>query len=336
MNSSRRLAAGRLAAGRLAAVCAVAALIGLAPAPVAAQTYPSQPITIYVPTPPGGIADIISRMFAAGLQKRTGATVVVEGKTGAAGILAADAVAKANPDGYTLYAGYHATQSMLQHFERKLPFDPEKDFAPISLVVDGRNLLVVSPSLGVNSVAELVALLKARPGVYSFASAGMGTVGHLLGEQFQLLTGTKLNHVPYRGAAPAAQDVLAGHVPIFFDLLGLALENVRAGKFKALGYLGSERAPQLPDVPTMKELGYPEFEGGAWFGFLAPAKTPRRVVEWLNRQATEIFSSPENRDVFVKQGMSVPLGPPEAFAAYIAAESKRWGDVIRRSGVKLE
>ncbi len=319
-----------------AAIRAMAAAFVLAQAPAVAQTYPSQPITIYVPTPPGGVADIISRMFAAGLQKRAGATVVVEGKTGAAGILAAELVARANPDGYTLFAGYHATQSMLQHFERKLPYDPDKDFAPISLIVDGRNLLVVNPNLGVNSVAELVALLKAKPGAYSFASAGMGTVGHLLGEQFQLLTGTKLNHVPYRGAAPAAQDVLAGHVPIFFDLLGLALENVRAGKMKALGYLGGVRAPELPDVPTMKEAGYPEFEGGAWFGFLAPAKTPRPIVEWLNQQASAIFSDPQNRDVFVKQGMSVPLGSPEAFGAYIEQERKRWGVVIRASGVKLE
>ena len=322
---------GKLAIAVVAACCGAAA-----PTPAAAQTYPAQPITIYVPTPPGGVADIISRMFATGLQRRTGATVIVEGKTGAAGILAADFVAKASPDGYSLYAGYHATQSMLQHFDRKLPYDPEKDFAPISLVVDGRNLLVVNPQLGVQSVAELVALLKAKPGAYSFASAGMGTVGHLLGEQFQLLTGTKLNHVPYRGAAPAAQDVLAGHVPIFFDLLGLALQNVQAGKYRALAYLGAERAPELPDVPTMKELGYPEFEGGAWFGFLAPAKTPRPIVEWLNRQATEIFSAPENRDVFVKQGMSVPLGSPEFFAAYIEQERRRWGEVIRKSGVKLE
>lgn len=302
--------------------------------PASAQTFPSQPITILVPTPPGGVADIISRMFASGLQKR-GATVVVENKTGAAGILAAEAVAKAAPDGYTLYAGYHATQSMLQHFDRKLPYDP-KDFAPISLVVDANNLLVVHPSVPARSVGELIELARATPGGLSYASAGMGTVSHLLGVQMELATGIKLNHVPYRGAAPAAQDVLAGHVPFFFDLIGLAMENVKAGKFRALAFMSAERSPLLPEVPTMKEAGFPDFAGGAWFGFLAPAKTPRSTIDWLNKQATEIFSAPETRDVFIKQGMRVPLGTPEAFGDYIETESKRWGEIIRKSGAKLE
>ncbi len=317
---------------------ALAAICAAFTTPLFAQDYPSpaRTITILVPTQPGGLADIVARAFAAGLTQRTGAKVVVEGKTAAGGVLAAETVAKAAPDGYTLYSGYHATNSMFQHFDRKLNFDPEKDFAPISLVVSGKNLLVVHPSTNVKSVAELVALLKSQPGKFSYASAGVGTISHLLGEQFQLATGTEMNHVPYRGAAPAAQDVVAGHVPVFFDLLGLAMENVRGGRMVALAYLADERAPQLPDVPTMKELGYEGFVGGAWFGLFAPAGTPRPIVDWLNRQSTEIFSAPENRQVFERQGHMLPLGPPDQFAAFLKAESDRWRDIIRKSGLKLQ
>ena len=175
-----------------------------------------------------------------------------------------------------------------------------------------------------------------KPGGYSYASAGLGTISHLLGEQFQLATGTSLTHVPYRGAAPAAQDVVAGHVPIFFDLLGLALENVAVGNVVPLAYLADQRAPQLPQVPTMKELGYEGFVGGAWFGLMAPAKTPRPIIDWLNRQATEIFTEPGNRDIFLKQGLDMPLGTPDAFATFLQQESDRWREIITKSGVKIE
>ncbi len=302
------------------------------------QDYPSpsRTITILVPTQPGGMADIVARMFATALGNRAGAKVVVEGKTAAGGILAAETASKAAPDGYTLYAGYHATQSMFQHFDRKLNYDPQKDFAPVALVVSGQTLLVAHPSLGIRSVLELVALLKAKPGGYGFASAGLGTISHLLGEQFQLATGTVMNHVPYRGAGPAAQDAVAGHVPILIDLIGLAAENVRAGKLVPLALNAAQRSPQLPDVPTMAELGYPGFEGSAWFGLLAPANTPGPIVGWLNKQANEIFSAPENREIFTKQGLDVPLGSPADFAAYIEAESQRWRGIIQKSGVKLQ
>jgi tripartite-type tricarboxylate transporter receptor subunit TctC len=314
----------------------IAGLLGSAP--LHAQDYPvaSRTITILVPTQPGGMADIVARAFATSLQQRAGATVVVEGKTASGGILAAQTVARAQPDGYTLYLGYHATNSMFQHFDRKLNYDPMADFAPVSLVVSGSNLLVVNPKMGVRSVADLVKALKAKPAGYSYASAGLGTISHLLGEQFQLATGTSLTHVPYRGAGPAAQDVVAGHVPIFFDLLGLALENVRAGNLAPLAYLGEKRAPQLPEVPTMKELGYEGFVGGAWFGLMAPAKTPRPIIDWLNRQATEIFMEPANRDIFIKQGLDVPLGTPDQFAAFLTQESDRWREIITKSGVKIE
>ena len=314
----------------------VAGLLALHPSH--AQDYPSpgRTITILVPTQPGGMADIVARAFAASLMQRTGATVVVEGKTASGGVLAAQTVARAQPDGYTLYLGYHATNSMFQHFDRKLNYDPMADFAPVSLVVAGSNLLVVNPKLGVGSVEELVKALKAKPGGYSYASAGLGTISHLLGEQFQLATSTSLTHVPYRGAAPAAQDVVAGHVPIFFDLLGLALENVAVGNLVPLAYLADKRAAQLPQVPTMKELGYEGFVGGAWFGLLAPARTPRPIIDWLNRQATEIFSDPANRDVFLKQGMDVPLGTPDQFGVFLQQESERWREIIQKSGVKIE
>ncbi len=319
-----------------ALVAAVSICATLTSPGASAQPYPSQTIRIEVPTPPGGMADIAARVFSQSVTMKTGIPVIAEGKTGAGGIMAADFVAKAVPDGYTLYMGYHATQSMFQHYDRKLPYDPATDFAPVSLLVEGPNVLIINPDVPAHTLPELIAYIRAHPGGFSFASAGLGTVSHLLGEQFQLSTGTHMAHVPYRGAAPAAQDVLAGHVPMYFDLLGLSLENIRAGKLRALAVLTAERLPSLPDVPTMKELGYPEFQGGVWFGLLAPAKTPRPIIDWLNKAATEAFSTPEVQKIFLDQGNRIPLGTPEDFAAYIARETQRWGDIIRKTGVKVE
>jgi tripartite-type tricarboxylate transporter receptor subunit TctC len=312
------------------------ALLAAVAGPAYSQDYPNRPVRIIVPTAPGGMSDIVSRTFAAKVQERTGRVVVVENRTGANGVLAADYVAKSAPHGYTIYLGFHGTNSVLQHLDAKLPSDPAKDFAPVVFLVTGPTVLVVHPSVPARTVQELIALAKSKPGGLSYASAGIGTTPHLVAEQFKLYTGVDITGVQYRGAAPANQDVLAGHVPMTFDLIGNAMPNIQSGKFRALGITAAQRSPLLPDVPTMVEAGLPEMEAGAWFAFFAPAGTPSAAIAWLNREANAIFSSPEVSARFTATGMSLPLGPPERLGAHVEADSKRWSEVIRRAGIKLQ
>ncbi len=322
---------------RCTALALVAAAALLATADVArAQDYPNRPVRIVVPTAPGGMSDILSRTFAAKVQDRTGRIVVVENRTGANGVIAADHVAKSAPDGYTIYLGFHGTNSVLQHLDAKLPYDPAKDFAPVVFLATGPTVLVVHPSVPATTVQELIALAKTKPGGLSYASAGIGTTPHLVAEQFKLYTGTDITGVQYRGAAPANQDVLAGHVPMTFDLIGNAMNNIREGKFRALGLTARERSPLLPNVPTMQEAGLPEMEAGAWFAFFAPAGTPRAAIDWLNREANAIFTAPDVSGRFTNAGMVLPLGPPERLGAHVEADSKRWSEVIRRANIKLQ
>src|SRR5262245_11550665 len=208
-----------------------------------AQDFPNRPVRIIVPTAPGGMSDLISRTFAAKVQERTQRVIVVENKTGANGVLAADYVAKSPPDGYTIYLGFHGTNSVLQHLDAKLPYDPAKDFAPVVFLATGPNVLVVHPSVPAKTVQELVALAKAQPGKLSYASAGIGTTPHLIAEQFKLQAGVDITPLQYRGAAPASQDVVAGHVPMTFDLIGNGLGNIKEGKFRALAITAAERSP---------------------------------------------------------------------------------------------
>jgi tripartite-type tricarboxylate transporter receptor subunit TctC len=316
-------------------IAAVASLIGLFAAPAHAQTYPSQPIKLIVPTPPGGIADLVGRTLAQKLSE-AGKTAVVENRTGGAGAIAATAVAKAPPDGYTLYIGFHQTQTILPHLMTNLTYDAEKDFAPISLIAASANVLVIHPSVPANSVRELIAHAKANPGKLSYASQGNGSSGHIVGEQFKQVTGTSVTHVPYRGAAPAVQDLVAGHVSMMFDIAPLAKTQIEAKTVRGLGVAGSQRLAILPDLPSMAEEGLPELEGGPWFGLLAPAGTPRPIIDWLNSETRKAFSASDVRERFISQGITLPLGTPEQFAAFIAADGKRWGDVIRRGSIKVE
>jgi tripartite-type tricarboxylate transporter receptor subunit TctC len=314
---------------------AVAGLLGLFAVSAQAQTYPSQPIKLIVPTPPGGIADLVGRTLATKLSE-AGKTAIVENRTGGAGAIAATAVAKSPPDGYTIYVGFHQTQTILPHLMATLTYDANKDFAPIILIAASANVLVVHPSVPANTVKELIAHAKANPGKLSYASQGNGSSGHIVGEQFKLATGTNITHVPYRGAAPAVQDLVAGHVSMLFDIAPLAKTQIEAKTVRGLAVAGSQRLSVLPDLPSMAEAGLPELEGGPWFGLLAPAGTPRAIIDWLNTETKKIFSAPDVRERFLSQGISLPLNTPEEFAAFIAADSKRWGDVIRRAGIRLE
>ena len=301
----------------------------------AAQQYPSQPIKIIVSLAPGGVADITARAFAAKLGE-AGFTAVVENRTGAGGAIGADAAAKAAPDGYTIYMGFHATQSILPHLNAKLPYDPAKDFLPIVFVATSPNVLIVHPSVPAKSPQDLVAYIKANPGKLSYGSPGLGSSGHLAGEQFKQLHNLDIAHVHYRGAAPALQDLVAGHVQVMFDIVALTKEQLEGGRVRALAVTSAQREPAIPNVPTMTEAGMPGVQGGPWFGLFAPAGTPRAAIDWINAQAVKAFSAPDLKQRLTAMGLTIPLGTPEEFGKHVSAETQRWGDVIRKGNIKME
>jgi tripartite-type tricarboxylate transporter receptor subunit TctC len=304
--------------------------------PASSQDYPSRPIKIIVPVAPGGLVDILPRIFGQRVTESTSQPVIVENHPGAGGSIAAAEVSKSPPDGYTLMMGFHAVLAILPHLSSKLPYDAAKGFAPIVHVLSAPNILVVHPSLPIHSAKELIAYAKANPGRLTFASSGIGSVSHIAGEQLKELAGIEIVHVPYKGPTQAAQDVVAGHVSMMFDAVPLSLESLRAGKVRALAVTSSQRVDVIQDVPTMAEAGIVGLEGGIWFGLVAPVGTPLPVVAWLNREANRVFGTPEVRLRFLAQGASMPLGTPDAFGGFIAAESQRYGAVIRRWGIRID
>jgi tripartite-type tricarboxylate transporter receptor subunit TctC len=302
--------------------------------PSRAQDFPSRPIKIIVPLAAGGMADILARVVALKLTE-AGHTTVVENRTGGSGVIGADQVAKSAPDGYTLLMGLHATQAILVHLQ-KLPYDPAKDFAPVIHCATVPNVLLINNAVPAASLKELVAFAKANPGKLTFASQGNGSTGHMIGEQFKAMAGIEITHVPYRGAAPASQDLLAGHVSMLFDIVPLAISNLQSGKVKALAVCAASRVKVLPDVPTIAEAGLPGMEAGAWFGLFAPAGTPPAAIAWINREAKKAFASPEIAERFDKQGAMLPLESPDAFGKHVAAETERWGALIKRANIRME
>jgi tripartite-type tricarboxylate transporter receptor subunit TctC len=315
-----------------------AALLALAIGTVSAlaQDYPVKPVHLIVPTAPGGFADIVARIFAQKLGEKIKQPVVVENRTGAGGVIAAEYVAKAPADGYTLYLGFHATNSILPTLDPKLPYDAARDFAPIIHIANLPNVLVVNAKVEAKSVKELVELARAKPGALSYASQGIGASGHVAGEQFRLLTRTDIVHVPYKGAAPALQDLRAGHVSMMFDVVPFALQHIQEGSVRGLAVAAPQRLPVLPDIPTMAEVGYPEIQGGAWFALFAPANTPRPIIDLLNREGQSIFSLADVRQQLEPRGVVLVLGTPEQLGGHVAADTERWKKVIREAGIKLE
>jgi tripartite-type tricarboxylate transporter receptor subunit TctC len=320
---------------RLVVAAAMAALTLVAAQPAASQGYPNKPVKIVVPLAAGGLADILARVVAKQLSESSGQSVVVENRTGAAGVVGADVVAKAAPDGATLLMGLHATNAILQHMT-KLPYDPAKDFVPIVHVATFPNLLVVHPSVPARSVKELIEYAKANPGKLTFASQGNGSTGHMAGELFKQQAGIDMVHIPYRGAAPAVQDLVAGHVQVMFDTVTLQMPNISTDRTRALAVTATERLEVVKDVPTTAESGYPGVQISAWFGLFAPAGTPKEVVDKVYEETRKAFAVPEVRQRFLGQGALLPLGGPAAFDAHIKAERERWGEVIRKGGIKLE
>jgi len=303
--------------------------------PGVAQPYPSQPIKIIVSLAPGGVADILARAFAAKLGEQS-KTVIVENRTGGAGLIGADAAAKSPPDGYTLYMGFHGTQSILPHLQSKMPYDAAKDFLPVIFLATSPNILVVHPSVPANTPRELIAHIKANPGKVTYASPGVGSSGHLAAEQFKQIHGLDIVPVHYRGAAPALQDLVAGHAQLMFDIVPLTKEQLAGGRVRALAVTAAKREPAVPDVPTFAEIGMPGIEGGPWFGLFAPAGTPRAAIDWINAEAKKAFSAPDLNARLVGQGLTLPLGSPEDFGRHVEAETKRWGEVIRKGNIKIE
>ncbi len=317
----------------LAAALALAAVVGITPT-ASAQEYPSQPIRLIVPTAPGGVADIVGRTFAQKLNE-AGKTAIVENKTGAGGAIAADYVAKADPDGYTVLVGFHATQAILPHLQ-KLNFDAQKDFEPVTIAARTANILVANPSVPVKTMKELVEHAKANPGKVTFASQGNGSTGHIVGEQFKQEAGIDIVHVPYRGGAPAVKDLIAGHVNIMFDVLTLAVPQIKGNTVRPIAVAAPKRVALIPDVPTVAEAGFPQLESGPWFGFFVPAKTPQKVIDWLHAEAKKAFESPDVKAQFDKQGLTAVLGTPKETGTFVAEEYKRWGDVIKKGNITVQ
>ena len=298
-----------------------------------AQTYPDKPIRLLVGFAAGGPADIMARLVGDKIAEAFGKPVIVENVTGGAGNVAADRVAKAAPDGYTLMAAASATIVTNPSLYQKLGFDPVKDFAPITQVVYTPNLLAVPADLPVNSVAELVAYARAQPGKVSFGSAGVGTSQHLAGELFKTMAGIDITHVPYRGIAAVMPDLLAGRITMVFGNITAVLPFVREGRLRALAVTSPRRWASVPDLPTMIEAGYKDFDSTAWFSLMAPAGTPAPIIDKIHQETVRILARPEIRKRFEEIGME-PIGnTPAEFAAVIAAETPQWAKVIKDAGV---
>ncbi|HUQ74640.1 MAG TPA: tripartite tricarboxylate transporter substrate binding protein [Burkholderiales bacterium] len=300
-----------------------------------AQVYPNRAVRIVVPFPPGGTSDILARTIGARLSESFGQPVVIDNRPGAGGNIAAEHVAKSAPDGYTLIMGT-SSLAISQSLYRKLTYDLVRDFAPITQAVNYANLLVVHPSTGFASMNDLLAAAKAKPGALSYGTAGNGTPPHMTGELFKSYTGVDLQHIPYKGGAPAIADLIAGQIPIMFDNVPPLLPHVRSGRIKALAVTSLARIPVLPDVPTLHELGLKDFDAVGWNGLLAPAATPRDIVSRVHTDVIRILRMPDVRDQLTAQGADIVGNTPEQFAAWIRVEVKKWAEVIRVSGAKVD
>jgi tripartite-type tricarboxylate transporter receptor subunit TctC len=321
----------RLIVAALAAGMALCALTASAQAP-----YPNRPVRIVVPFAAGGTTDILARALAQKLTEALGQSFIVDNRPGAGGNIGAELVAKSAPDGYTLLMGTVGTHAINPSLYKVMPYDHVKDFAPVVLVAGVPNVLEVNPSVPVQTVAELIAYAKANPNKLNFASSGSGTSIHLSAELFKSMTGVQMQHVPYKGSAPALQDLVGGQVQLMFDNLPSSLALIKAGKLRPLAVTSTTRAAVLPDVPTVAEAGVPGFEASSWFGLLAPAGTPPAIIAKLNAEANRWLSSPDAKEKLLAQGANAAGGSPEDFARHIAAETIKWAKVVKDSGAKVD
>ena len=315
---------------------AIVALVAFVPAPADAQPFPARPAKLVVPFPPGGPLDVVGRGIAQKLSETWSQGVVVENKPGAGGNIGADFVAKAPPDGYTVVMAALSTHAVNPNLYAQMPYDAKKDFAPITLVAITPNVLVVNPTLPVHSVKELIAYAKAHPGKLSFGSGSTGSAGHLAGELLKVDAGLDMVHIPYKGAAPATQALLAGDTQLMFDNLANAMVQVKAGKLRALAVTTSQRSKLAPDLPTMAEAGVPGFDISTWFGLMAPAGTPPEVIARWNADVTRILNTPEMRERLIAQGAEAAPDTPAEFTRFIADELARYARIVKASGAKVD
>ena len=313
-----------------------ALVLALIAGAVVAQPWPSKPIKWVVPFAPGGTTDILARTIGEKLSVALGQPIIVENKPGAGGGVGAEQVAKSPPDGYTIMGGTISTHAINASLYKNLPYDPVRDFAPITLIVRVPNMLVVNPDVPAKDVRELIALLKTNPGKYSFASSGNGTSQHLSGELFKVMTGVEMQHVPYRGSPPALADVVGGQVTMTFDNITTAWPLVKGGKLRALAVTTAKRSPIAPDVPTLAESGLAGYEIGSWQGVFAPAGVPAEIVKRFNAEIVRIINAPDVRQKLVDMGAEPAPNTSEEFAAMVKAEVAKWADVVRKSGATVD
>ena len=299
-----------------------------------AQTYPTHPLRLIVPFPPGGSTDILARALSQKLAEGLAQPVVIDNRPGAGGSIGAEAAAKAAPDGYTLMMGHLGTLAVNAAIYKKLPYDPVKSFAPVCLMAIVPSVLVVNPLLPISSTAELIAYAKANPGKLAYGSAGSGSTSHLTTEYFKLATGTDILHVPYKGVGPMLTDLVSGQLSMGLNGAPAVMPHVNSGRLRALAVSSLTRLPSLPNIPTLAESGVPGFEANGWYGIVAPAGTPREIVARLNAEIRRIVATPELRARLDAEGAIPAADSPEAFAAFIASEIARWGAVLKRAGIE--
>ncbi len=316
-----------------ALACALACL--LTPSLVLAQAWPTKPVKLVSPFAAGGGTDAFARPLAAALSQQLGQSFFIDNRGGAGGTIGADIVAKSPPDGYTFLVGaVHHTIAVSVY--SKLPYDLERDLMPVTLVAVVPNVVVVNPRLPINSITELIAYAKANPGKLNFGSAGNGTSHHLAPELFKTMTGTQMNHVPYKGAGPAMQDLIGGQVDLMFDGMGSSAPQIRANKLRALAVTTPGRSPAFPELPTMKEAGVPGYEVTTWYGIWAPAGTPADIVNKLQAEVAKALLRQDLKDVWAAQGAAPGGNAPDQFAVFIRGEIVKWAKVAKDSGARID
>jgi tripartite-type tricarboxylate transporter receptor subunit TctC len=316
-----------------AAVLVIGALSGIS---ATGQTYPSKPIRLIIPFTPGGSTDILGRVIGQSLTEAWGQQVLLENRAGAGGAIGAEAAARAAPDGYTLFMGHVGTLAVNPALYPKLPYDPIKDFAPITLIAMVTNVLVVNPDVPAKTVQELIALARSKPGQLNYGSGGQGSAAHLAMEYFKLMTKTDIVHIPYKGTVPAVTDLLAGRIALTMTGLPPLLPQIKAGKIRALAVATAKRVSQLPNVPTVAESGVPGFEATQWYGLLAPAGTPREIIDKVHAEIARALTRVEVRKRLETDGADPISMTPAEFSAMIKSEIARWGRVIREAAITAE
>jgi tripartite-type tricarboxylate transporter receptor subunit TctC len=316
-------------------------LLGLACAAIAAQAlaqsgFPSRPVTLTVGFAPGGGTDTAGRMVAKKLTENIGQAVVVENRAGAGGNIAAQHIATAAPDGYTIHLTSVGPMTVAPHMVKDLGYDPKRDIAPITMGVVFPNVIVVHPGIPAKTLAEFVALARQRPGELNYASSGVGGAGHLSGELFKQRAGIDMVHVPYKGGGPAMTDLLGGRVAMYPGVPSTVAPHVEAGKLRALATTGAKRTALMPSVPTVAESGYPGFEAVNWYAFVAPGKTPKAIIDYWHRELLKVLNDPAIREELAKHGLEPQPGTPEELARYVDSETEKWGKVVRQANIKAE